>query len=102
MEIPNEEENFFRVSKLVYNEIPGQLRSFFKDKWKSKYNQDWDDSPTSGDNLWKTLSPGMRSRKWNDEIKNKIKEGSSQAWDCTVLFEVLLYLGMTISFHWSH
>ena len=96
MEIPNEEENFFRVSKLVYNEIPAQLRSFFKHKWQSKFSQDWDDSPTSGDTLWKTLSPGTRSKKWNDEIKNKIKEGSSHAWDCTVLFEVLLYLGMTI------
>ena len=95
MEIPREEENFFRVSKLVYNEIPAQLRSFFKHKWKIKSHQDWDDSPTSGNNLWRKLSPGTKSKKWNDEIKNKIKEGSSLTWDCTVLFEVLLYLGMT-------
>ena len=96
MEIHHEEENFNRVLKLVYNEIPGQLRSFFKDKWKSKFKQDWDDSPTSGNTLLNKIPPKTKSwLRWNKETINKIKEGSSQEWDCSVLFQVLENAGIS-------
>ena len=97
MEIHREEENFNRVLKLVYNEIPAQLRSFFKDKWKSKFNQDWDDSPTSGNTLLSKIPAKTKSwLKWNKETITKIKEGSSQEWDCSILFQVLENAGISL------
>eukprot|EP00112_Aurelia_sp_Birch-Aquarium-sp1_P018616 Seg446.15 transcript_id=Seg446.15/GoldUCD/mRNA.D3Y31 product="hypothetical protein" protein_id=Seg446.15/GoldUCD/D3Y31 len=96
MEVPHEEENFFRVSKLVYNEITAQLRSFFKHKWKFKFNLDWDDSPTSGDTLLKKI-PSKTKSYLKKEMKDKFKEGSSQEWDCSTLFQVLLYAGLKLT-----
>lgn len=92
--IPKDEENFFRLCKLVYSEIPNKLRQFFRERWNSKYpNETWNDSNSSGDAFWKKLSPGTQSNaNRRKDTVNRIKTGCSNKWDLTVLFEVLLNL----------
>eukprot|EP00112_Aurelia_sp_Birch-Aquarium-sp1_P013712 Seg2923.3 transcript_id=Seg2923.3/GoldUCD/mRNA.D3Y31 product="Disease resistance protein RPS5" protein_id=Seg2923.3/GoldUCD/D3Y31 len=96
MEISHEGENFVRVTKLVVDEIAGQLRLFFKGKWKSKFptEQEWDDSPTSGNIFWKKMNNGAREGVKRDA--KKIKDGSSQEWDCTLLCRIILDTGLKL------
>ena len=94
LEIPKEEENFFRLCKLVYSEIPNKLRQCFRTKWNLMYpNQTWDDSKSSGSAFWKKSSPGAQSDpRRRKDIVDRIKAGCSSKWDLTVLFDVLLNL----------
>ena len=85
-----------RVTKLVVDGIAAQLRLFFKEKWKSNFpmEQEWDDSPTSGNIFWNKMTNRVReaASKWGDT--KKIKDGSSQEWDCTLLCHLILDSGI--------
>ena len=96
MEVSHDGENFIRVTKLVVDEVAARLRSFFKDKWKLKFpnEQEWDDSPTSGNIFWSKLTNGARDAAAKRREKKKIKNGSTQEWDCTLLCHVLLDSGI--------
>ena len=81
------EEKFYRVAHLVLDEIPGQLRKFFKDLWDTKYPLTlWDDTVTSGQLFL------ARERNVKDKgILSNIQNGDTNKWDGTTLFAVLLY-----------
>ena len=52
-EVDQETENFWRATNIVLNEVPSQLRKFFKDKWDNKYpHMPWDDTAPSGQMFW--------------------------------------------------
>ena len=81
------EENFYRVTHLVLNEVPAHLRNLFKLKWGTKYSSNpWDDTATSGQLFL------QRERSIKDQgIKSSVQNGNTNKWDGTVLFAVLLY-----------
>ena len=91
MDISKENEYFMRVSHLFYNEIPKQLRQFFKEKWNQKFMPDtWNDRNQSGKALWNKIVRQAR-KNMNKGVTDKIKAGNSNFWDCSVLFSVLLF-----------
>ena len=81
------EENFYRVAHLVLDEIPSQLRKFFKDLWDTKYpSTPWDDTVISG-HLFLARERNVKDK----EILSNIQNGDTNKWDGTTLFAVLLY-----------
>ena len=84
------EENFYRVAHLILDEIPSQLRQYFKRKWDTKYPSDpWDDTTVSGQ-LFFTRERNRTLIK-NTAIQSNIQHGDTNKWDGTTLFAVLLY-----------
>eukprot|EP00794_Sanderia_malayensis_P010741 gene10741-11890_t len=99
MEISEEEENCFRLSKLFYNDIPVHLRTLLKDKWDGKHPTDkWDDKPASGAlliNEIKIFRPDFLKR--SAYLEKKFKEGDSTKWDVTALCGAILNSDLQLS-----
>eukprot|EP00794_Sanderia_malayensis_P010748 gene10748-11899_t len=102
MDISKEEENFFRVCKLLVNAVPVHLRTLFKDKWDGKHPiNKWDDNPASGSGplLIKEINkfnPGFLKR--NAYLEKKFKqEGDSTKWDVTALCGAILNADLQLS-----
>ena len=82
------EENFYRVSHLILDEIPSQLRIYFKLKWNAKYpSNPWDDTASSG----QIFLHRERNRTLSTFVRSSIQNGDTDKWDGTTLFAVLLY-----------
>ena len=85
-----EEENFYRVSHLILDEIPFQLRKYFIDRWNTKYHKiPWEDTANSGNTFLKWER--SRSITTSAYTRSNIENGDTCKWDGTTLFAVLLY-----------
>ena len=81
------EENFYRVSHLVLDEIPTQLRDYFKSQWNTRnLSAPWDDTITS-----RQLFLQKEKNITDQTIRSNIRNGDRNKWDGTTLFAVLLY-----------
>eukprot|EP00794_Sanderia_malayensis_P010714 gene10714-11861_t len=99
MEISEEEENCFRLSKLFYNDIPVHLRTLFKDKWDGKHPTDkWDDKPASGALLINEINKFHQGfLKRSAYLEKKFKEGDNTKWDVTALCGAILNSDLQLS-----
>ena len=81
-----DEDNFYKISHLVLDEIPAKLRDFFKKLWNAKYPaHPWLDTPACGQHLLST------ERSIQRHIRPSIALGNRKEWDGTTLFAVLLF-----------
>ena len=83
--VSSEEENYFKIAKIVLNVIPANLREKFKIRWKDEYSSDWTDDRNSGSHFSAELSK-KREVYTYPSIKDKIEAGDTKEWDCTTLF----------------
>ena len=92
MALTKEGENFVRLSKIILEIVPANLRIFFETEWNKKFkNNPWDDTPTSGSLLVKEIKRMNKSRaKWTNDIKQALATGDKNKWDCTTMSFVLL------------
>ena len=85
--------NFFRLCRVVMDDIPSVLRAIFKDTFQKKYHQPWADNRASGSIL-------MKNDHWQARLVSpqttKLKNGNTQHWDSTLLFHVLLHSSMVL------
>ena len=82
------EENFYRISHIVLDIIPKNLRPLFKSLWDRKYpTLPWDDTPACGQIFF--------ARETNQTVKKTVNQnmlhGDSEKFDGTTLFAMLLY-----------
>ena len=89
MEVPKEEENFFRACKVINDDMLEQLREYFKTNWVGQFKSVWTDSSKDGKDLWKKL-PGWKPRE--ETIKQNLQSGKSDEWDGTCLFHAISVL----------
>ena len=83
-----EEENFYKVSHLVLDEIPSHLRQFFKQVWDARNpTRPWDDTLASRD----LLLARENNKSTRIVIKDRMQHGDRNKWDVTALFSVLLF-----------
>ena len=84
----NPEENFYRVSHIVLDVIPQNLRDLFIILWNTKYpNTPWDNRSASG----QMFLQNERYRTVRKTVKQNMLHGDSNKFDGTTLFSVLLY-----------
>ena len=82
------EENFYKISHIVLDIIPGNLRPLFKSLWDSKYPAStWDDTPASG----KTFLATEGNQTVKRTVKQSMFHGDSGKFDGTAFFAILLH-----------
>ena len=87
-----EERNYSCMRKIVSDLMSKELRKIFKQEWNNRYQVTlggWDDTNTSGQQLFNREN--KRSRPNKNVYQAKFQHGDTNQWDCTVLFDAILY-----------
>ena len=87
-----EERNHICMVTIVNGVVAEGLRSIFKQEWNSRYQPSfgaWDNTNSSGQQLFNLEK--TRSRPSKNLYQLKFQNGDTRQWDCTVLFDAILY-----------
>ena len=96
-----ERRNYICMQSIVTDAVSEGLRNVFKSEWNSRYQASlgaWDDKKTSGGQLHH--SEKTRKRPNMNEYQQKFQHGDTNQWDCSVLFDAILYsksIGSTLN-----
>ncbi|XP_028403178.1 uncharacterized protein LOC114525918 isoform X1 [Dendronephthya gigantea] len=89
----NEESlNYIRAHYIVTDAVRKELRDFFIQEWNKRYQASlgaWDDTNVSGSQLFNLEKKRTRPNK--AMLQSKFQNGNTNEWDCTVLFDAILY-----------
>ena len=89
------ERNLIFIENVFNNDVCEVLRGVFKKEWDSRYHRNrklgkWDDSGRIGEQLFDKEK--TRTRPPNKCMYlSKFQNGDTSQWDCTVLFDAILY-----------
>ena len=90
--LTGDEKNFYRISRILLDDVVQQLRAEFKARFQARFGRVWGDDPQSGAFfLAKCAEPQMSSH-----IKNVIMQGDTAKFETTVLMACLLFSGTGI------
>ena len=82
------EENFYRISHIVLDIIPKNLRPLFKSLWDRKYpTLPWGDTPADG----RSFLAMERNQTVKKMVNQNMLQGDNEKFDGTTLFAILLY-----------
>ncbi|XP_028408095.1 uncharacterized protein LOC114530687 [Dendronephthya gigantea] len=87
-----ESRNYICMDYIVTNVASKELRKIFIQEWNSRYQASfgkWDDTNVSGNQLFHREKSRARPNK--NTLQSKFQDGDTNAWDCTVLFDAILY-----------
>ena len=103
-DVPWESEegrNYSCLHSTVINLVSIGLRKVFIDEWNSRYQASfgaWDDTNASGGQLFHREKSRPRPNK--NAYQSKFLHGDTNQWDCSVLFDAILYsnsIGSTLN-----
>ncbi|XP_028403174.1 uncharacterized protein LOC114525915, partial [Dendronephthya gigantea] len=87
-----ESQNYIRADYIVTDAVRKELRDFFIHEWNKRYQASlgaWDDTNVSGSQLFNLEKKRARPNK--TMLQSKFQNGDTNEWDCTVLFDAILY-----------
>ena len=87
-----ESRNYICMQTIVTNVVSEGLRKVFKQEWNTRYQASlgsWDDTNVSGQQLFHAEKTRARPNK--KEYQSKFQDGNTSQWDCSVLFDAILY-----------
>ena len=87
-----EERNHMCMVSVFDKYVAKELRKFFKREWNSRYQArfgPWDDTSVSGSHL--SCLEKKRPRPNKKMFQDKFKDGDTNQWDCSVLFDAILF-----------
>jgi tetratricopeptide (TPR) repeat protein len=85
-----EEQNYICMGKIVNDVMSKELRKIFKQEWNTRHpSAVWDDTNRSGQQLFNQEK--KRSRPNKNLHQTKFQLGDTNLWDCSVLFDAILY-----------
>ncbi|XP_028414174.1 uncharacterized protein LOC114537236 [Dendronephthya gigantea] len=87
-----ESQNYIRAHYIVTDAVEKELRDFFIQEWNKRYQASlgaWDDTNVSGSQLFNLEKKRRRPNK--TMLLSKFQNGNTNEWDCTVLFDAILY-----------
>ena len=96
-----ESRNYICMQNIVTDVASKGLRIVFKKEWNSRYQASlgaWDNTSTSGGQLF--YSEKARKRPNKNVYQSKFQKGNTSQWDCSVLFDAILYsnaIGSTLN-----
>lgn len=81
--------NFFRICRILLDDVPSVLRPIFKRKIKSlNHGRKWQDTNTSGEWL-------VENERWKKKLSQPqldlLRGGDTKCWDGTLLVHILLH-----------
>ena len=90
-----DQENFWRLIHILWDDVPRRLRVFFKRKYRQRFNIAWGDNQQSGE-FFIANFPNANTARTGQHIIDTIRQGDTALYDCTALFTCLLYSGTRI------
>ena len=87
-----ENRNLIYMHNIITNAISKGLRNVFKSEWDTRYQASfgaWDDTNASGVQLFHRENSRIRPNK--NVYQSKFQHGNTNQWDCSVLFDAILY-----------
>ena len=87
-----EGRNYSCMDSIVTDVASKELRKMFIREWNSRYQASfgkWDDTNVSGNQLFHLERSRARPNK--NTLQSKFQDGDTNEWDCTVLFDAILY-----------
>ena len=87
-----ESQNYIRSVYIVTDAVRKELRNFFVREWNKRFQAflgAWDDTNASGSQLYNFEK--KRSRPNKTMLQSSFRDGNTNEWDCTVLFDAILY-----------
>ncbi|KAI0224097.1 hypothetical protein LSAT2_024892 [Lamellibrachia satsuma] len=85
--LTNDEEYFWRLVRILLQDVPGKLRDLFRNKFQERFHVAWGDNETSGEFFIANSNTGRTGQ----HIIDTIRQGDTASFDCTALFTCLLY-----------
>ena len=90
--LTGDEERFFRLARILLDDMPTHFRAMFKTKFQARFNFAWGENRTSREFFVASFNAPRTSR----YITDVIRLGNTQQFDCTALFTCLLFSGTGI------
>ncbi|XP_028412844.1 uncharacterized protein LOC114535735 [Dendronephthya gigantea] len=87
-----ESQNYIRAEYILTDAVRKELRNLFIHEWNKRYQaslEAWDDTNVSGSQLFNLEKKRRRLNK--TMLQSKFQNGNTNEWDCTVLFDAILY-----------
>ena len=87
-----EGRNYIYIRSILTDVVSEELRKYFKREWNKRYQVKfgaWDNTPVSGLQLFHAEKP--RARPTKSMLQSKFQNGDTSQWDCTVLFDAILF-----------
>ncbi|CAB4013397.1 Nephrocystin-3 [Paramuricea clavata] len=88
----DEKRNYICMQNIITDVVSEGLREVFKDEWNTRYQASfgaWDDTSVSGLQLFHRENTRKRPNK--NVYQAKFQHGDTNQWDCSVLFDAILY-----------
>ena len=86
----NEKRNYIHLTMIINDIVSEGLRTIFRQEWDRRYQAilgPWDDTRTIGQQFYNL----EKKRPHNTEHLSRFKSGNINKWNCTVLFDAILY-----------
>ena len=93
-----DEERFYRLVRILLDDVPDQLRPMFKAKFQAFFRFTWGDNRMSGEFFVNNFN-SMHMPRWRPpprHITDVIRLGDTEQFDPTTLFTCLLFSGTGI------
>ncbi|KAI0211446.1 Protein mono-ADP-ribosyltransferase PARP6 [Lamellibrachia satsuma] len=87
--LTKDEKNFWRLVRIMFEDVPGKLRGLFKSKFHEHFKLAWGDNQTSGE----FFLANSNIRHTCHRVTDVIKQGDTAQYDFTALFTCLLFSG---------
>ena len=87
--LTKDEKNFWRLVRIMFEDVPGKLRGLFKSKFHEHFKLAWGDNQTSGE----FFLANSNIRHTCHRVIDVIKQGDTAQYDFTALFTCLLFSG---------
>ena len=88
--LSKEKANYFYMRTIITDIVSKGLRTIFRQEWDKRYHATlgaWDDTPKSGQQFYNREKRRPRAK----EHLPKYKSGNTNEWDCTAIFDAILY-----------
>ncbi|KAI0240276.1 Protein NLRC5 [Lamellibrachia satsuma] len=91
-QLTSDEEHFWRLVRIVLEDVPDKLRGLFRKKFQERFHVTWGENQTSGE----FFIANSNTSRTGQHIIDTVRQGDTALFDSTALFTCLLFSGTGI------